>query len=140
MADVHEFFTRQHEHLNRVETSIVKTQTELDAARKDQMDSLRAKRAEAAAIREDFQQKMAVPVNKMKASVDSRRAETQATVEEWKRKREVSKLDRRAQDLEDYADAAMSVLDIAQEEARQASLDAIEARRVADEAKAGATA
>ena len=52
----------------------------------------------------------------------------------------MNKLERRAQDLEDYADAAMTVLDIAQEEARQACLEAIEARLVAEEAKASGAA
>jgi len=141
MPDTHEFFTRQHERLNRLETSVVKTQTELEAARTEATDSLKAKRGQAAASREAFQQKISEPVNKMKASVEARRAETDATIEEWKRKREINKLERRAQDLEDYADAAMAVLDIAQEEARQACLEAIEARLVAEETKAaGATA
>jgi hypothetical protein len=141
MPDVHEFFTRQHERLNRLETSVVKTRTELEAARNEATDSLKAKRDQASASREAFQQRISEPVNKMKASVEARRAETDATIEEWKRKREINKLEHRAQDLEDYADAAMAVLDIAQEEARQACLEAIEARLVAEETKAaGATA
>jgi hypothetical protein len=139
MADVHEFFTRQHERLNQLETSIVKTQTELDSARSEAMDSLKAKRDQAAASREAFQQSIGNSVDKMKASMEARRDETEATIEEWKRKREVNKLERRAQNLEDYADAAMTVLAIAQEEARQACLEAIVARRVADEAKATGT-
>jgi hypothetical protein len=140
MPDVHEFFTRQHEHLNRLETSIVKTRTELEAARNETMANLKAKRDKGAASREAFQSKITESVNKMKTGVEARRAETEATIEEWKRKREVNKLERRAQDLEDYADAALTVVDIAQEEAFLASLEAIEARRVADQAKAGATA
>ena len=140
MADVHEFFTRQHEHLNRVENSIVKTQTELEFARTEALESLKAKRDKAAASRQAFQSKMTDSVNKMKANLEGRKAQTDAAVEEWKRKREVSKLENRARDLEDYAEAAITVLELAQEEAYVASLDAIEARRQAEDAKSvGAT-
>lgn len=141
MPDTHEFFTRQHENLNRLETSVVKNRTAIEAARTEALESLQAKRAGAKASRDAFQQKIAEPVNKMKASMDARRSETEATVEEWKRKREVNKLENRARDLEDYADSAMTVLDMAEEEAVLATLEAIEARRIADEAKsAGAAA
>jgi hypothetical protein len=141
MASVHEFFTKQHEHLNRVETSIVKMRADLEASRNEAMASLKAKREKAAASRQAFQLKIADSVNKMKANAEERKAQTDATVEEWKRKREVNKLENRARDLEDYADAALTVVDLAQEEAGVALLEAIEARRQAEEAKlVGATA
>jgi hypothetical protein len=139
MADkTHEFFVRQHEHLNQLETSIVKTRGELEAAQNEAMDNLTAKRSQAAASRASFQTKITDSINQMKASVEARRAQGEAAVKEWKTKREVEKLEHRADDLEAYAEAAMRVLDIAQEEAAQASLDAIEARRVAVEARAAA--
>jgi hypothetical protein len=138
MPDTHEFFTRQHEQLNRLETSVVKTRAELESARNEAMDSLKTKRNDAAATRESFQKRITESVDKMKASTEARRAETEATIEEWKRNRDVEKLENRADNLEEYADASMTVLNIAQEGARQASLDAIEARRQADEVKKGA--
>jgi hypothetical protein len=140
MPTTHEFFVRQHERLNHVEASVVRTQTELDEARNEALDSLRAKREKAAAARQAFQSKFSEAVNKMKANVEARKAQTDATIAEWKHKREVNKLENRARDLEDYADAAMAVLELAQEEARQASLEAIEARLQAEEAKAVGTA
>lgn len=136
MASVHEFFTKQHEHLNRVETSVVKTRTDLEASRNETMENLKAKREKASASRQSFQSKITGSVNKMKANVEERKAQTDATVEEWKRKREVNKLENRARDLEDYADAALTVVDLAQEEAGVALLEAIEARRQAEDAKA----
>ncbi len=139
MPGTQEFFTRQHEHLNRMETKIVKTRTDLESARNEKLDSLKAKRERAAAARQSFHSSIGEKVNKMKASVEGRHAQTEATIEEWKRKREVNKLENRASDLEDYAEAAMSVLNLAQDEAHQASLDAVEARRLAEEAKAAAT-
>lgn len=140
MPSTQEFFTRQHEQLNRLETRVVKTRTDLEAARDDTAENLKAKREKAAATREAFQAKIAAPVNRMKASVEARQAQTEAAVQEWKHKREVNKLDNRARDLEEYAEAAMTVLDLAEEEAHLATLDAIEARLVAEEAKAGVPA
>ncbi len=136
MPTTQEFFTRQHEHLNQMETTIVKTRTDLDSARNEALDGLRAKRERAAGARQSFQANISEKVSKMKASVEARQAQTEAAVEEWKRKREVNKLENRARDLEEYAEAAMTVVILAQEEAYQASLDAIEARRLAEEAKA----
>lgn len=135
MPSTQEFFTRQHEHLNQMETKIVKTRTDLESARSEALDSLKAKRERAAAARQSFQSNISEKVNMMKASVEGRQAQTEAAIEEWKRKREVNKLENRARDLEEYAEAAMAVLNLAQEEAAQASLDSVEARRLADEAK-----
>jgi hypothetical protein len=135
MPSTQEFFTRQHEHLNQMETKIVKTRTDLESARSEALDSLKAKRERAAAARQSFQSNINEKVNMMKASVEGRQAQTEAAIEEWKRKREVNKLENRARDLEEYAEAAMAVLNLAQEEAAQASLDAVEARRLADGAQ-----
>lgn len=135
MPDTHEFFTRQHEHLNRLEASIVKTKAELEAARTASLESLKAKRDQAAASRENFNKKMSDAVNQMQTRMQAKKQETDAAVEDWKRRREVKKLEDRAESLEDYADAALSVVGYAADEALAASLDAIEARRQAEEAK-----
>jgi hypothetical protein len=60
------------------------------SARNEALASLSAKREQAAASRQAFQSKIADSVNKMKTSAQARRAETAATIEEWKRKREVT--------------------------------------------------
>jgi hypothetical protein len=140
MPDMQEFFNRQHEHLNRLETSVVKTKRELDAARNESLESLKRKRDQAAANRENFNKKISDAVNQMQARIEAKKQETDASIDDWKRRREVSKLENRAQSLEAYAEAAMNVVDYAYDEAFAACLDAIEARRLAEEAKAGATA
>jgi hypothetical protein len=116
----------------------MKTKTELDAARNESLDSLKKKRDRAAANRETFNRKISDAVNQMKARIEAKKLETDASIEDWKRKREVSKLENRAKSLESYAEAAMNVVDYAHDEAFAATLDAIEARRQAEEAKAGA--
>jgi hypothetical protein len=138
MPDMQEFFTRQHEHLNRLETSVAKTKTELDAARNESLESLKRKRDQAAANRDAFNKKISDAVNQMQARIEAKKQETDASIEDWKRRREVGKLENRAQSLESYAEAAMNVVDYAHDEAFAATLDAIEARRQAEEAKAGA--
>jgi adenylate kinase family enzyme len=140
MPDMQEFFTRQHEHLNRLETAVEKTKTELEAARNESLESLRRKREQAAANRESFNKKISDAANQMKANIEAKKQETDASIEDWKNRREVSKLENRARSLETYAEAAMNVVDYAHNEAFAASLDAIEARRQAEEAKAGARA
>ena len=83
-----------------------------------------------------FHEKITGSVNNMKASALARRADTDAKIDEWKRNREVNELENRAKDFEDYAEAAMGVLNLAKDEALQASLDAVEARLQAEDARA----
>jgi hypothetical protein len=135
MGTTQEFFTRQHQRLMNVETSIEKTRTDLDAARTEAMESLQAKRAQAEAAREARHQQITDKTSQMRARMDATRQETAATVDGWKHTREVHKLENRAQDAEAYAEAATAVLELAHEEARAASLEAIEARRDAEAAK-----
>jgi archaellum component FlaC len=135
MAKMQEFFNRQHEQLTKLETLVVQTKKELEEARSEARANLREMRDETRFARQALQEDVADAYNKMKASMEARKKESQATIEEWKRKREVTRLENRARDLEEYADAATDVARLALEEARAASLDAVEARRVADEAK-----
>jgi hypothetical protein len=136
MPDVHEFFTGQHERLTKLETSIVQSQKELQAARTEALASLKQKRDQAAAGRQARQKKMTDAFDKMKASMQEKRQESEAAVEEWKHKREVKKLEGRAQAAQEYAEAAIYVVGLALDEATAATLEAAEARRVADEAAA----
>jgi hypothetical protein len=133
-----ELFNRQHEQLTKLEASIVQTKKELDQARTEALASLKQKRDQAAAQRQARQKKMTDAFDKMKASMQEKKQEAEATVEEWKRKREVNKLEGRAQSAQEYAEAAIHVVGLALDEATAATLDAAEARRVADEAKKAA--
>jgi hypothetical protein len=135
MPTMQEFFTREHERLTKIETSIVKTKTELEAARTEAMGSLKTRRDHLDATREARHKQMTDANNRMRARMDAKRLETAATIDAWKHQREVHKLEQRAKGAEDYADAALAVLELAQEEARAATLEAIEARREAEEAK-----
>jgi hypothetical protein len=137
---MHQLFTRQHQRLNQIETSIAESRKELEAARTGALGTVQAARDRAVATREAHQQQFEDGVAQMKSRIEALKQQTEATVEGWKRRGEIAKLEDRARTAEEYAEAAMYVLDVAQEEARAASLEAIEARRIADEAKQGAGA
>jgi len=59
---------------------------------------------------------------------EQRKAATAATIAAWKAKREIDKLQRRAEDAELYAAAAKAIASAAVDEAEQASLEAWLAR------------
>ncbi len=135
MPTMQEFFDREHERLFKIETSLTKSRAELDEARTESIGTLKARRDEAAAEREARHTKMTDSVGQMQARVEAKKQETAATIEGWKQKREVNKLENRALDAEAYAEASLGVLELAQEEARYATLEALEARREAEEAR-----
>ena len=68
--------------------------------------------------------------------VESRRVATSDQIADWKAKRELSKLQNRAQDAEEYAAAAIDIALAAMDEAEQAALEAWLARQDADSAQA----
>jgi DNA repair exonuclease SbcCD ATPase subunit len=68
----------------------------------------------------------------LKAWGEQKKAETQAMIREWKAKREAKKLNARADRAEAYAEAALTVALASIDEAEEAILDAVCARRDAD--------
>jgi hypothetical protein len=68
---------------------------------------------------------------------EEKQTEIQAKVEEWKTKREVGELNRRAERAERYAASSVLVSMAAVDEAEEAILEAITARLDADKAKSG---
>ncbi len=71
----------------------------------------------------------------IKKWVDERKATTSEKIAEWKTKREIAKLQSRADSAERYAAAAALVASAAVDEAEQASLEAWLARKDADTAQ-----
>ena len=75
---------------------------------------------------------------KAKSWIETKVAETEAEIEDWKTKREIHKLDKRADYSEDYAAAAIILAAAAVDEAEMAILDAVVARMLAEETAAAA--
>ena len=94
-------------------------QTKLKSAK----ETLDAKKQEAAAAKAG-----------MEEFVEAKKAETQAGVAEWKANRDRKKLEKRAERAEKYAEACMEVALFSAAEAEEAILEAVAARRDADDA------
>ena len=71
---------------------------------------------------------------KLKAQFEEKESEVKSNVEEWKAGRKVKKLEHRADKAEDYADTAIFLAAVTMEEAEEATLAAIAARRDAESA------
>lgn len=69
---------------------------------------------------------------KLKAQVEEKESEVKSQVEEWKIRREVKKLEHRADQAEGYANTAIFLAMATMEEAEKATLEAIAARRDAE--------
>ncbi len=83
---------RQHEHLNRHEASREDTHCARGGAHCQPREP-EGKRNQAAANRETFNKKMSDAVNQMRTCTEAKKQETDAAVEDWKRRREVKKLE-----------------------------------------------
>jgi hypothetical protein len=85
-------------------------------------------------IEQDREKSKAAQAN-MKKWAEERKTTTSEKITEWKTKREISKLERRAEDAESYAAAAAVAAVAAVEEVELASLEAWLARVDAESAK-----
>lgn len=70
----------------------------------------------------------------VKAWAEQKKTETEATIREWQAKHEVQKLHARADRSEAYAESAVIVALYSLDEAEEAILDAVAARKAADAA------
>ncbi len=71
---------------------------------------------------------------KLKTQFDAKEAEVKSQVEDWKTRREVTKLEQRADQAESYANTAIFLAMATMEEAEKATLEAIAARQDAETA------
>jgi hypothetical protein len=136
MEDQQSFSDRVQQQLSTVKAALDRTQTQIQAANSKALDELRAERDRAAAAMQTRQQEAEAARGRMKTYFETKKAETDAKIDEWKAQREVQKLQDRANDAEAYFATTLDVATAAIDEAGAAALDAIEARRVADEATA----
>jgi len=98
------------------------TEAAIQAKLKAAKETLEAKKQEAAAARAG-----------MEEFVEAKKAETQAAVAEWKANRDRKKLEKHAERAQNYAEACIAVALCSAEEAEVAILEAVAARRDADD-------
>jgi len=99
------------------------TEAAIQAKLKAAEETLEAKKQEAAAAKAG-----------MEEFVEAKKAETRAAVGEWKANRDRKKLEKRAERAQKYAEACIAVALCSAEEAEVAILEAVAARRDADDA------
>jgi len=98
------------------------TEAAIQAKLKAAKETLEAKKQEAAAAKTG-----------MEEFVEAKKVETQAAVAEWKANRDRKKLEKRAERAQKYAEACIAVALCSAEEAEVAILEAVAARRDADD-------
>ena len=131
------FPERMQAHLMDVKASLDGTVADIQSAGSRAGTALQSKRDEAQAAVEARRKEIEDANAKMKANVDAKKASADSAVAEWKAKRNVERLEHRADIAEDYATATVDVAWGAFQEATAAILDAIVARADAEEAKEG---
>jgi chromosome segregation ATPase len=132
---VDQFCDKLRERLNAIEGRIQSVKTDVQALPAKAEKALQQKLDEARTKVEAQKQRVEKARADLKAWADQKVAETKEAIDEWKAKREARKLIARADRAEAYAEAAMVIALASIDEAEEAVLDAVAARRDADAAK-----
>ena len=122
--------------LTRVEDCIAKVGENLKSASKTAEEEVKSKLDGLKAAHENNVDKILEAKTKIEARVAEKKAEINSTVREWKKNREISKLESRADAAEAYAAFAVEFAMAAAVEADIASLEAVAARIDAEQAVA----
>jgi hypothetical protein len=122
--------------LNDIDGRLVSVKKTVESASGETQVAIEAKLESVKASLEAKQHDFKTYRKKLKDLAEGKEAEVKSKVEEWKAKREVKKLDRRANHAEDYAATEVAVAVAAMDEAEQSILEAIAARLDADHAVA----
>ena len=135
---VDEFCNNLRDRLNRVEAKLDHVKASVDKAGNDTQAAITAKLDEAKSKVEQSKRDAERAQAKVSAYLDEKKAETAAKIEDWKRERQLKKLDSRAEKAEDYAVSSVAFAVVAIEQAELATLEAIASRIDAEEARSTA--
>ena len=122
--------------LNAIEKRLLDAKAALDAAPQQAKQALESRVAEVRTSLEERRHE--VEAMKQRATSDLQRAvaDGKQKVEQWKAKREHDRLVRHAEHSEEYAKSLLLAAALAVEEAEMASLEALAARKAADDVSA----
>ncbi|MGA2622021.1 MAG: hypothetical protein ABSF26_30890 [Thermoguttaceae bacterium] len=132
---VDQFCDRLREQLNAIEGRIQSVKTDVQALPAKAEKALRDKRDEARTKVEAQKERVEKARADLKVWGEQKVAETKEAISEWKTKRETRKLQARADRSEAYAEAAVVLALASIDEAEEAILDAVAARKDADAAQ-----
>jgi hypothetical protein len=107
--------------------------THLEGVHKETEAAIQTKLKAAKETLEAKQQEAAAAKARMEEYVAAKKAETQDAIAEWKANRDSKKLEKRAERAQNYAEACIAVALCSAEEAQVAILEAVAARRDADD-------
>jgi uncharacterized protein (DUF342 family) len=124
-------------HLNAVEERLNRMKTSVQSAADEGREALEAKKRKVEADVEAEKHKVEEAKAKAKNWAEGKKAEVEADIDEWKKNREIHKLEKRAENAEEYAEAAILIAAAAVDEADYAILDAVASRLIADEVARG---
>lgn len=130
---VDKFCNDLRDRLNAVEDHMAKIQQRVDTAKKESRAAIKAKADEVKAKMDAQRQQAEEAKAKIKSRIEEKKTETDAKIEEWKAKRDLHKLEKRADRAEDYAAACIMIASDYAWEAELATLEAIDARLLAEE-------
>ena len=136
-------------HLNGIEAKVLGAKADLDEAIAGvKADAAESRENAKAAVEEKIaagreaieaeKQKVQQARDEMHARIEEKKGETEAKIAEWKTQREIHRLQKRADNAEDYAAWAVIYALDALDEASIATLEAVAARMDAEEAEAAA--
>ena len=132
---VDQFCEGLHERLNTIEGRIESVKTSLHELPAKAEKVVREKLDQARTKIQAEKERVEKARVDLKTRADQKIAETKEAINEWKAKREVRKLNARAERAEAYADAAMFLAVASIDEAEEAVLEAVAARNDADAAQ-----
>ena len=134
---VDRFCDNLRDHLNAVEEHLGQIKQRLTTSRNESRAAVEAKVGEVKAKLEAQRQKVEQAKADAKNRIEEKKTETASKIEEWKTDRAQHKLEKRADRSEDYAAACIVIAADSVVEAELATLEAIEARLLAEEFVAG---
>jgi len=131
---VDKFCSDLRDRLTAIEDRLNQAKESVEKASHDTHEAIEAKKAEIKTKADADKQKVKDAEAKAKNWVEAKVAAAEADIEEWKTKREIHKLEKRADHAEDYAASAIILAAAAVDEAEFAILDAVGARLLAEDA------
>jgi len=133
-AAIDNFTKKLHDNLEAIEDRAKSLRKSIRSAPEKSQAEIQEKLDEAKANLDAKKQEFDAYRAKLKTQFEAKESEVKSHVEEWKTSREVKKLNHRADHAEDYANTAIFLAMAMMEEAEEATLAAVAARRDAEAA------
>jgi len=136
---IDEFCNELRDDLTAADSRLQGLKGQVENANRETREAIQAKLDQAKADLDEHKRKAEDRQQRIKSYLDDKVAETQHDINDWKTKREIKKLERRAERRESYASDTVLIAMVAIDEANFAVLEALEARLDAEDAQ-GASA